>query len=28
VLAQQWYKRAVRLGDDEAGPLLESLSVR
>jgi hypothetical protein len=27
-LARQWYERAVRLGDAEAGPLLEALSVR
>jgi TPR repeat protein len=27
-LARQWYERAVRLGDTEAGPLLEALSVR
>ncbi len=27
-LAHQWYQRAVRLGDDQAGPLLEALSVR
>jgi TPR repeat protein len=28
VLAQQWYARAVHLGDPEAGALLEALSVR
>jgi hypothetical protein len=27
-LARHWYQRAVRLGDTEAGPLLEALSVR
>jgi TPR repeat protein len=27
-LAQRWYERAVRLGDADAGPLLEALSVR
>jgi hypothetical protein len=27
-LARHWYERAVRLGDAEAGPLLEALSVR
>jgi hypothetical protein len=27
-LARNWYERAVRLGDAEAGPLLETLSVR
>jgi hypothetical protein len=28
VLARQWYERAVRLGDAEAGPLLAALSLR
>jgi TPR repeat protein len=28
VLAREWYQRAVRLGDPEAVPLLEALSVR
>jgi TPR repeat protein len=27
-LARHWYERAVRLGDTEAGPLLQALSVR
>ena len=27
-LARRWYERAVQLGDTEAGPLLEALSVR
>jgi TPR repeat protein len=27
-LARRWYERAVRLGDTDAGPLLEALSVR
>jgi TPR repeat protein len=27
-LARHWYERAVRLGDAEAGPLLQALSVR
>jgi TPR repeat protein len=27
-LARRWYERAVRLGDADAGPLLEALSVR
>jgi hypothetical protein len=27
-LARRWYERAIRLGDPDAGPLLEALSVR
>jgi TPR repeat protein len=27
-LARHWYERALRLGDNEAGPLLEALSMR
>ena len=27
-LARQWYERAIKMGDAEAGPLLQALAVR